>query len=65
MLQYFKCKQNLLRSSIWIYTITTLWVNQLEILAKELDLDVDYGYKGAAHIWKDLLRIYLFKDFSR
>ena len=31
MLQYFQCEQNLVTSSIWIYTITTLRVNQWEI----------------------------------
>ena len=31
MLQYFKCEQNLATNDIWIYTITTLRVNQWEI----------------------------------
>ena len=42
ILQYFKCKQNLLRNGIWAYTIATLLVNQWEIF-QEFTSDVDSG----------------------
>ena len=32
---YFKCEQNLWTNSIWTYIITTLWMNQWGIFAKE------------------------------
>ena len=63
MLQYFQCEQNLLTNSIWIYIVTTLQVNQSEILAKEVILDIHSSYKGAAHIHNDFLYICLFTDF--
>ena len=50
---------------MWTYTITTLRVHKWEILAKEFILDVDFGYKYAAHIQNDLLYIPLFTDFAR
>ena len=31
MLQYFQCEQNVVTNSIWVYTITTLRVNQWKI----------------------------------
>ena len=40
VMYYFKCKQNLWTSNIWNYTITTLWVNQWQIFAKEFASDV-------------------------
>ena len=43
VMYYFKCEQNLLTNRIWTYTITTLWVNQWDIFAKEFTSDVDSG----------------------
>ena len=45
ILQYFKCKQNLLINSIWTYTSTALRVSQWKISTKEFILDVDAGTK--------------------
>ena len=39
----FKCEENLSTNSIWTYTITTLWLNQRELFAKEFTLAVDSG----------------------
>ena len=64
MLRYFQCEQNVLTNSMRTYTITALRVDQWEILA-EFILDVDSGYKYAAHIQNDLLYISLFTDFAR
>ena len=64
MLQYFQCEQNLWTDSMWTYIITTLWVGQSEILAKDYTSDIDSGYKDAAHIQNGLLCICLFTDFA-
>ena len=57
---YFKCEQNLLTNSILIYTITTLWVNQWKIFAKEFTSDIDSkDAKIAAYIQNDLLYVHL------
>ena len=64
MLQYFQCEQNLWTDSMWTYIITTLWVGQSEILAKDYTSEIDSGYKDAAHIQNGLLCICLFTDFA-
>ena len=46
-------------NSIWTYTITTLWVNQAEIFAKEFTSERDFGKEDAAHIQNDLLYVQL------
>ena len=57
---YFIREQNLLTKSIWTYTITTLWVNQWVIFAKEFTSDVDSGKKkDVAHVQNDLLYVHL------
>ena len=61
-LQRFKCEQIFLPDGIWAYTIKTR-INQWGILAKEFTLDIDSGYKNAAHIQNDLvvhLLLYIF-----
>ena len=59
VMYYFKCERNLLTNSIWTYTITTLWVNQGEIFAKEFTSERDFGKEDAAHIQNDLLYVQL------
>ena len=56
---YFKCEQSLLANSIWTYTITTLWLNQWEIFAKEFISDVGSGWKDAADVQNYLLYVRL------
>ena len=56
---YLKCEQIFLTNSIWTYTITTLWVNQWEIIAKEFTSEHDSGKKNAAHIQNNLLYVHL------
>ena len=43
VMYYFRCEQHLLTNSSWTYTITTLWVTQWEIFAKEFTSDFDSG----------------------
>ena len=44
VMYYFKCEKNLFTDSIWTsYIITTLWMNQWEIFAREFTSDVDSG----------------------
>ena len=43
VMYYFKCAKNLLTISIWTYTITTIWVYQWEIFAKEFTLTLIFA----------------------
>ena len=43
VMYYFKCEKNLLTISIWTYTITTIWVYQWEIFAKEFTLTLIFA----------------------
>ena len=63
---YLKCEQIFLTNSIWTYTITTLWVNQWEIIAKEFTSEHDSGKKKMQLTFKITCCMYicLFTDFA-
>ena len=63
---YLKCEQIFLTNSIWTYTITTLWVNQWEIIAKEFTSEHDSGKKKMQLLFKITCCMYicLFTDFA-
>ena len=59
VMYYFKCEQTVLTNSIWTYIITTLWMNQWDIFAKDFTSNVDSGQIDAGHIQNDLLYAHL------
>ena len=60
----FLVKEDLLKNSMWTYTVTISRVNPWEILAKEFTSEVNPGYNDAGYIQISLMWICLFTDFA-